>query len=479
MGSFSEGVYTSEVFPTRKTRIARQIGVITEPAREVPVIDEVDVIVVGGGPAGTAAAIAAGRRGARVALAERYNHLGGLSTGGLVIWIDRMTDWSGRRVIAGIGQELLDRLPADAILGPADSEWGRTEQSLIDRWKPRLAAFHRTVTWSPMIDPEQLKAVSLAAVREAGVELYFHSVASMPINEDGRLAGVIFEGKQGRFAVAAKVVIDTTGDGDMFARAGEKSVDDIEASSIHQCINTAWLWGGVDIGQWLAFQNDDAALSAFTTEGRRQLGLFELPCTSWRDDVALFLGPRYAGFSALDVRDLTEVELLSRDKMMELLDYYRRHAPGFEKAWILLTAPQIGVRQGRRLIGRASMTRQDWRDGVVHGDEIGISPSLGPTFPNVSVPYRSLLPMAAKGLIVAGRHLSCDASSHTFMREIPQCWLTGQAAGTAAAIAISEGCELSDVHVPRLQDTLEAAGVVLRRADDEARQASPESVAHA
>jgi NADPH-dependent 2,4-dienoyl-CoA reductase/sulfur reductase-like enzyme len=100
---------------------------VTEPARETPVYAETEVLVVGGGPAGCAAALAARRAGAEVLLVERYNHLGGLSTGGLVIWIDRMTDWSGRPVITGIGQELLDRLPAAAVAGAPRSMWGSTE----------------------------------------------------------------------------------------------------------------------------------------------------------------------------------------------------------------------------------------------------------------------------------------------------------------------------------------------------------------
>lgn len=471
MGSFSDGVYTSEVFAGERRQKPAPTRWVEEPARQIPVLDEVEVLVIGGGPAGTAAAIAARRLGRRVALIERTNHLGGLSTGGLVIWIDRMTDWAGEPVIAGLGQELLDRLPPDALLGPSQCEWGARDIESLARWKPRLAAFHDTVTFSPMIDPEQLKAVSLAVVRDAGVTLYLHTLASEPIVQDGRLSGVILEGKQGRFAIAASVVVDTSGDGDMFARAGEPSANDIEASSIHHCMNVSWLWGGVDIPLWLEFERSES-FAAFTAEGRRQMGLFELPCTSWRDDVAVFMGPRFSGYDALDVRDLTEVELRSRDKMMELLAYYRENAPGFAKAWILLTAPQIGVRQSRRLVGRKAMGREDWRSGVVHPDEIGVSPSLAPKFPNVSVPYGALLPAQPRSLLVAGRHISCDASSHTFMREIPQCWLTGQAAGAAAALSVARGCDPVDLPVAILQDALVAQGVPLRRQPAEGQTTS-------
>jgi len=174
MGTYVTDVYGEEVTPGRKRQDRPILGTVTEPAREVPVLHDVDVLVVGGGPAGTTAAISAARLGARVMLTERYNHLGGLSTGGLVIWIDRMTDWNGQLVIQGLGKELLDRLPAGAMFGPDPSSWGSREAEAVARWKPRFSAHHDTVTWAPMIDPEQLKAVSLAAVREAGVELLFH-----------------------------------------------------------------------------------------------------------------------------------------------------------------------------------------------------------------------------------------------------------------------------------------------------------------
>lgn len=462
MGTYGgEDVYVEEVNAGRERRVRATLGTLTEPARQVPVTHDVDVLVVGGGPAGTTAAIAAARLGARVMLVERYNHLGGLSTGGLVIWIDRMTDWDGNLVIQGLGQELMDRLPAEAKLGPSKAAWGSREAAEVARWKPRFSAFHDTVTWAPMIDPEQLKAVSLRAVREAGAEILFHAWASTAIVEDGQLRGVVFESKQGRFAITARVVVDTTGDGDVFASAGEASAADVEAANIHQCINTSWLWGGVDNERWLSFRRS-AEYDEFSARARKELGLFEWPIATWRNDVAVFMGPRWAGYDGLDVQDLTEVELRSHDKMMELLAYYRAHAPGFKDAWIMLTAPQIGVRQTRRLVGQRTLSREDWKGGRVHADEIGISPSLAPKWASVSVPYGSLLPRATPGLIVAGRHLSSDSSSHTFMREIPQCWLTGHAAGAAAALAANAGTSPDRVPVGQLQQVLTGQGAHLR-----------------
>lgn len=462
MGTHGEGsVYVEEITAGRQRRVRQRLGTITEPAREVPITHDVDVLVVGAGPAGTAAAMAAAKLGARALLVERYNHLGGLSTGGLVIWIDRMTDWRGELVIRGMGHELLDRLPADAILGPDAAEWGSRAAESVAQWKPRFSAFHDIVTWAPMIDPEALKTASLAAVREAGASLLFHAWASASIVEEGRIKGVVFESKQGRFAVLARVVVDTTGDGDVFAGAGEQSSGDVDTDSIHQCMNTSWLWGGVDNETWLAFRKSEA-FPEFSDRARRDLGLFEMPVASWRNDVAVFMGPRWAGYDALDVEDLTEVELRSRDKMGELLAWYRSNAPGFAGAWVMLTAPQIGVRQSRRLVGRATLTRDDWRSGRRHADEIGVSPSLAPKFDSVSVPFGSLLPARTSGLLVAGRHLSSDASSHTFMREIPQCWMTGHAAGAAAGLAADAGVSPGQLDVSVLQTVLRRQGALVR-----------------
>ena len=144
---------------------------IHEPARETPVYEETDVLVVGGGPAGCAAAVAARRLGAKVTLVERYNHLGGLSTGGLVIWIDRMSDWEGRQIITGFASEILERLPADAVAGAPQEQWGSREAEQVAHWRERLSAFRDVVTWSPMIDPEWLKYESVELLEEVGARL--------------------------------------------------------------------------------------------------------------------------------------------------------------------------------------------------------------------------------------------------------------------------------------------------------------------
>ena len=137
----------------------------------------------------------------------------------------------------------------------------------------------------------------------------------------------------------------------------------------------------------------------------------------------------------------------------------------------MLSAPQLGVRHARRMIGIGRVTREDWPEGTPRRDEVGISPSLSPKFPVLSVPYGCLVPRDIDGLLVAGRHISCDATSHSFLREIPQCWLTGQAAGTAAALAAAEKCEPRAVPTAALQALLLRQGVVLRQAGEPAAAA--------
>lgn len=439
---------------------------VEEPARAIAVHATCDVLVVGGGPAGTAAAVAAARLGADVILLERYNHLGGLSTGGLVIWIDRMSDWDGLHVIRGLAEELLERLPRDAIVGPARADWGSRGAASAAWWSLRSAAFHGVVTHAPTLDPEWLKAVSLDFVLEAGVHPIFHAWGVAPLIEGRRVTGCAFESKQGRRAVLAKVVVDATGDGDLYAAAGAAFNADVDARDIHGCMNTSWLFGGVDMPAFLRFRAEaPEQYGEFVARGREAMRFFDKASVSWRDDIALFMGPRLAGYSAVDVEDLTEVEILSHRLMVEHLAFYRAHAPGFSNAFLMLSAPQLGVRHARRMQGVESVLREHW-DGRVRPDEIGVSPSLSPKFANISVPYGAIVPATLDGLLAPGRHLACDANSHSFMREIPQCWLTGHAAGAAAALAVARGVAPRAVPIPELRQALRAQGAFLQADGD-------------
>ncbi|MFZ2100990.1 MAG: FAD-dependent oxidoreductase [Oricola sp.] len=452
---FEEQTYT---FPRRNGS-----GTHREPERDIPVYHNCDVLVVGGGPSGTAAALAAARTGADVVVLERYNHLGGLSTGGVVIWIDRMTDWEGNLVIRGFAEEVLSRLPPEAVAGPDRSIWGVHDEALGKYWRLRTSAFHDIVTWAPTIDPERLKLTSQEMLIEAGVRIVFHSWMALPIVEDGAVKGVVFESKGGRQALMAKVVVDCTGDGDVFARAGAGFDTDIEAGDVHHSMNTGFMLGGVDMETWLDFRlKQPDAFAELNKLGRETLGFFQAPYVSWRNDVALFLGPRQSGLSALDVDDMTEVEIRSHRFMQSHCEFFRQHAPGFKDAWMMLSAPQLGVRHTRRLAGVGRVERAQWPAGEILPDEVGVSPSVSPKFPVISVPYGALVPARLDGLLAAGRHISCDANSHGFMREIPQCWLTGHAAGVAAGVAANRGVQPRQVDVTEVQDVLRKQGAFVR-----------------
>lgn len=437
-------------------------GSIREEASDISIYHKCDVAVIGGGPAGCAAAYAAAKAGADVTLLERYNCLGGLSTGGLVMWIDRMTDWEGRHVIQGFAREFIDRMPPEGVAGPPKTDWGSKDEAKAQYWGQRTSAFHGVVCWAPTLDPEVMKLNAQEMLIGAGVRIVFHAWAARPVVEDGKATGVVFESKMGRTALMAKVVVDTTGDGDVFARAGAGFDDDIEEGDVHHSMNTGFVIGGVDMDRWLAFRRDEPdQFSEFMARGRESMGFFQAPYVSWRNDVALFLGPRQSGLSALDVDDMTEVEIRSHRFMKSHCEFFRENAPGFENAYMLQSASQLGVRHTRRLVGVGRIERKNWGSGEPVADEVGVSPSVSPKFPIVSVPYGSLVPRNLDGLLAAGRHVSCDANSHGFMREIPQCWLTGQAAGAGAAVAANNGVAPREVDVSEVRKILRAQGAFL------------------
>ena len=463
-GGGEERFLGSDVFESsgRNLPPANGTGTVREDAREIDVYHRCDVVVVGGGPAGCAAAWAAAQAGAEVTLVERYNCLGGLSTGGLVMWIDRMTDWQGRHVIQGFAREFIARMPPEAVAGPPMTDWGSKDPAKVRYWQNRTTAFHGIVQWAPTLDPERMKLNNQEMLLRAGVRIVFHAWAARPLVEHGAATGVVFESKAGRQAILAKVVVDTSGDGDMFARAGAAFDTDIEEGDVHHSMNTAWVAGGVDMNRWINWKTlYPDQLRQLIERGREELGFFQTPYVTWRPDIAMWLGPRQSGLSALDVDDMTEVEIRCHRLMEGHTRFFREHAPGFENAYSLQSASQLGVRHTRRLAGVARIERKDWGEGTPAADEVGISPSISPKFPVVSVPYGSLVPRALDGLLAAGRHISCDANSHGFMREIPQCWLTGHAAGVAAAVAANRGVQPRAVDVAEVRAILRDQGAHL------------------
>ena len=321
--------FKSDIFSaSRLLPWERPGGVVHEAARAIPVFRDCGVLVVGGGPSGTAAAVAAARAGADVVLLERYNHLGGLSTGGLVIWIDRMTDWNGKQVIRGFAKELFDRLPADAIAGPA-RELGLADTANAAYWSERTAA-------TTASSPGRRRSIPSGSSSPARKSCWNARSSSSP--RRGPRADRGGWRRQGR-----GVREQGRADGDPGARHGRfhrrrrhlrprrrGCGHDIEERDIHHCMNTSWIFGGGDMTRWIAFKAGDAAgFTAFMDRGRAQCGgLFERPFVSWRNDVALFMGPRLSGYSAIDVQDLTEVEVRSHRLMAQHLESTARMRRG-------------------------------------------------------------------------------------------------------------------------------------------------------
>ena len=436
---------------------------VHEPARQVPVYGTTEVLVVGGGPAGFAAAVAAAREGADVTLIERYGCLGGLSTGGLVIWIDRMTDWDGRLVVDGIGKELMDLCDREgALIGPPADQWGSKDSLHAGYWGVRTAGHRGIVNYSPTIDPEVLKLISNDIVRETGVHVLLHSWVVAPVMDEGRVRGIISESKEGRFALLADVVIDCSGDGDVFAMAGAEFEGDIIAEATHARLNTSFRLGNVDMRRYLDFRmlNPEKYRELMRQHEDRHWSSSAAYVTPY-DSVALFVGPKFSGYSALSIKDLTEVEFRSRDAARDVLAWFRANMPGFERAWLMDTAAQIGTRHSRRLKGIEKVTAEAWKQDGRSDQSIGLCPGMSPEFPTLEIPYGSLVPEHLDGLLAAGRNLSSDPGSHIALREIPECWVLGQAAGVAAAHAVRSGVQPRSVDVGKLQAALRAQNVQL------------------
>ncbi|MBI3246854.1 MAG: FAD-dependent oxidoreductase [Deltaproteobacteria bacterium] len=416
---------------------------IEEKPRSTPVRAETEVLVVGGGSAGVSAAVAAARNGADVMLVERLGYLGGLATGGLIILLLTLDDGRGRQVIGGVCQEMTDRLQQrGAAYFPPKSEWGSDAEALVARdraWGLVWGHGPHRVRYSVAYDPEEFKFALNNMVEEAKVRLLMHAYACEAIVEDGRVAGVTFQSKSGRFAILAKTVIDATGDGDIFTSAGVAyGKEDV----------LPWLWfsmGGV--------QNPEAAIDAggwfFHTMGE---GRVLLP---WGATERVT-----RKIDATNPDDLTYAELECRKRVMEEVDRLRRDIPGFRNAHLCHIADQLGITESRRLVGEYMLDRGDIDKPC--DDVIAITGHWTQYESLYYIPYRSLLPKEFSNLLVAGRCISVDHRVHHATKEIPPCMATGEAAGTAAALAVRGNFDPKHLDVRTLQQRLEARGAIVR-----------------
>ena len=433
------------------------MATVNEPGRQTPVIAETDVLVVGGGPAGQSAAVAAARAGAEVTLLERFGYLGGLASGGMVLLLD---DMCGEREVSvgGIALEIIDRLERiGACVTPPREDCFRNDAQARDRWArwgfEELYGKKRPkpIIYSGSFDPEGWKQVSQEMVLEAGVKLRFHSWFSRAIVEDGAVRGVVVETKSGRQAILGRLVIDATGDGDVFAGAGAPGV---HGSYIMTLVHRL---ADVDTDAAIAFERaDPAAAQQLDREVKQLLG------GSWemwwlmtpRPGVVWCNCPHIPGHDGLDPEHQTRIEIEARRRFMKVAEFVRAHYPGFQRAYILDAAPQLGVRQTRLLEGEYVVTKEDILERRTFPDVV----ARGRDY---YTPYRSLVPKGLDGLLVAGRCYSATSEAQRISREIPPLMVMGEAAGTAAALSLETGVAPRKVDVTVLQKRLVAQGVNL------------------
>jgi len=396
-------------------------GKVVQPERPLAVMHETDVLVVGGGPAGFTAAVAAARAGAKTALVERYGYLGGLWTGGLVLLVyptHATENGVLTKVVRGVGDELLGRI--------ARFPDGATNYSA---GKP-----------DPTTDPEITKLVMDEMIQEAGVRMFFHCWVADVVMQDNAVRGAVIESKAGRQAILAKVVVDASGDGDVFAAAGAEHEQRLHAVGlVHRLGNV-----------------DRADLAKLQTAGLKNLGSAEpQPSVQWVN----LRGPSTDG---LDIAELSRLEVEHRRSIWRRVEQLRATAGG-EKLFLLETAPQIGVRITRLLAATRKMTDTEARSGKPYPDTIAMGGTYGGGRgrPGFAIPYGAMVPKQLDQLIAAGRCLDVDSPMVEDMRLIATCLLTGHAAGAAAALAVKDRCRPRDVDLPKLQALLRSQGAYL------------------
>jgi hypothetical protein len=415
---------------------------ITLPESRIPITARPDVLVVGGGSAGVAAAVAAARNGADTLLVERFSYTGGLATGGMIVLLLTMDDGAGKQVIGGICQEIVDRMESrGGVYYPPKGQWNNPDPKLVEhytRWGLTWGSGPHRVRYSVAFEPAAFIFAADRMLAEANVRVLYQTWACEPVVEDGRITAVVIQNKSGRQAIEASVIIDATGDGDIFAAAGEP----FELERVHP-----WLWfelGGVDVEKALA----QAKGLWFRTVGH--------------DRVLVPWGGEASARHKIDAIDPTEVSqalVECRGLVMEEASRLKSSHPGFEDAYVSLMADQLGITESRRLQGRYVIARDDLNRPF--DDTIARTGHWTKYDCTYSIPYRSLLPIGLTNLLVAGRCISADHRAHHATKEIPPCIATGQAAGTAGALASTNKTAAADVDVPALQKKLTDQGAIL------------------
>jgi hypothetical protein len=384
-------------------------GQVVEPRRILPRTHETDVLVAGAGPAGVCAAIAAARAGVKVTLVERYGHFGGLWTGGLVVLVLGHWVTGKKQVCQGIGEEMMARLE-------------KLDRGVVNR-RPGV---------NPTVDAEALKYVMVEMIVEAGIDVFLHSWVVDAVMDGKRIGGVVFQSKTGRQAILAKQVIDTTGDGDIFAAAGAEH----EVRPYH--IGLPYRIGNLD--------RVPASAPRGTKPPRHLGGVTPIAGVNWVN----MQGPDGNG---LDVRELSRLELNHRRQIWKQVEELRA-TPGHEDVYLMETAPQLGVRITRALTGTATLTVEGVKKSQKFDDCVGVGGAWQGDHQEWQIPYGALLPKNVDNLLTGGRSISSEPRMSDLIRVIPNCWVTGHAAGCAAAVAVADGVLARDVSIAKVRQVL-------------------------
>lgn len=447
-------------------------------SRDIALRPRVDVLVVGGGPAGIAAAVASARHGARTLLVEQYGCLGGNMTVGLVG--PCMTSYSldgATQLIKGIYEEVILAMEAaGGAIHPSKVSADSPYTSYISYGHDRVTPF----------EPEALKTAALDICRSAGVEILLHTSMIDTLLDDSRrrVTGVVVSSKSGVEAIPAAVVVDCSADADVIARAGGPTLFGRDGDHLAQPMTLFFRVSGVDdetvdsairqAGEdrpFLSLVEDARAAGEFSIP-RRGIGLYKtLQPGVWRINTT-----RVQHTSGINADDLTSAEIIGRQQVSELMQFFHNHVPGFANAKLLDTAQTIGVRETRRILGDYTLTLEDLKAGTVFPDAIafcgypvdlhspdGSGGRFGddPTANVYSIPYRSLVPKTLDGALVAGRSVSATHEALGAIRVMPPAFAMGQAAGTAAALCIGRGVEPRQLDAAALREALVLDGVYL------------------
>lgn len=407
-----------------------------------------DIAVIGGGFAGTAAAIAAARGGAKVIIIEKSNALGGAATNCLVNpFMPYKTKINGEKTAlsAGIFRELHQKLEArGAMKGEAFLE-------------------------------EELKYVMSETVAEEGVAILYHAFIFKANKDGNRISSVSVATKQGEIKIEASYFIDATGDAQLAFLADCPTMLGRKPDNLCQPMTLCFRVGNVDVDRFYQSkpQLDEAHKKALEAgeliNPRENILVFKTPIKN----VLHFNTTRIVKKNPTDPEDVTEAEILSRRQVYEIYEFMKKHADGLEDSFLMMTAAEIGVRESRMIIGEYVLTEKDCRtfvkfhDGIaacnydidIHNPEgAGTSHYYFPEGEFYTIPYRSLIPKGVSNMLVAGRCISSDHGAQASYRIMPTVCCIGEAAGTAIAMAHKDNADVRDVDADKLRELLKANG---------------------